>query len=441
MGGYLEVVMRRLLSLVAVGALLAACGGPAGNGGPTGGPETAGPGAPTDAGDGGSAGRPSGARVRIVNVYNGGPTAASIDVYAAPWVLDGATPLLTVPYGTASEFFDPTVADDQGNMFLSFYRHGETGNGTEVMSQTETLKGGEVITYVLMSDAEARDDGTPKLYLQALFHGSTGGVLAATAAPGNGVILVNMHGLEPAVAKPADGGSWFMSTGVGCTKAIGNDEFTLDAAWPGDGTRYELAAGRLHPLVPPVPGRRLPQLLHDTDARRRAGQGRLGRDHPGRRLCALSHRAQDDGAVPGEVGLRSPLARQRRRCRSSYRSNQGAPSSAALDRARRGGRAARRADLAALAGGFRGAGPVGLGEHRVERLDVGLDRGRDDVRARGRWPLVQAGGAVALGAGRRLDRDDHEALGLGALGERVDVVADEPGMALEHVGEGAHRPP
>ncbi len=235
--------MRRLLSLVAIGALVAACGGSTGNGGPTNGTETFEPGATTGVGDGGPNGRPSGAKVRIVNVYNGGPTAASIDVYAAPWVLDGATPLLSVPYGTASEFFDPTVADEAGDMFLSFYRHGETGNGTEVMSQTETLKGGEVITYVLMSDAEMREDGTPKLYLQSLFHGSTGGILAATAAPGNGVILVNMHGLAPAVAEPADGGSWFMSTGQGCTKAIGNSDFTLDAAWPGDGTRYELAPG------------------------------------------------------------------------------------------------------------------------------------------------------------------------------------------------------
>lgn len=234
--------MRRLLSLVAIGALVAACGGSSGDG-PTNGAETAGPGGTISVGDGGSAGRPSGAKVRIVNVYNGGPTAPSIDVYAAPWVLEGATPLLTVPYGTATEFFDPTVSDETGNMFLSFYRHGETGNGTEVMSQTETLKGGEVITYVLMSDEEMRDDGTPKLYLQALFHGSTGGGLGATAAPGDGVILVNMHGLEPAVTKPADGGSWFMSTGTGCTKAIGNDEFTLDAAWPGDGTRYGLAPG------------------------------------------------------------------------------------------------------------------------------------------------------------------------------------------------------
>lgn len=236
--------MRRLLSLVAVGALVAACGGPAANSGQTGGTETAGPGSPTDAGgNGGSRGRPSGAKVRIVNVYNGGSTAASIDVYAAPWVVDGATPLLNVPYGTASDFFDPTVSDEQGNMFLSFYRHGETGNGTELISKTETLKGTEIITYVLMSDDEKADDGTPKLYLQPLFHVHTVDLFGATPRPGNGVVIVNMHGLQPAVARPADGESWFLSAGQGCVKAVGDKDYSLTAAGPGDGSQWEFAPG------------------------------------------------------------------------------------------------------------------------------------------------------------------------------------------------------
>src|SRR5204863_7007600 len=87
--------------------------------------------------------------------------------------------------------------------------------------------------------------------------------------------------------------------------------------------------------------------------------------------------------------------------------------------------------LAATAGGLGGAGPVGLGEHRVEGLDVGLDRRRDDVRAPGP-AVVQAGRARGL-PGRWLDGDDDEALRFGTLRERVDVVADEPRMALEHV--------
>lgn len=242
--------MRRLLSLVAIGALVAACGGSSGDG-PTNGAETAGPGATTTGGGGGSAGRPSGAKVRIVNVYNGGPTAPSIDVYAAPWVVEGATPLLTVPYGTATDFFDPTVSDETGNMFLSFYRHGETGNGVEVMSQTETLKGGEIITYTLMSDHETRDDGTPKLYLQSLYHAPGGGEFDATPEPGTGILLLNMHGVEPAITRPPDGESWFLSAGHGCTKAIGDKDYSLSAAGPGDGTMYAFTPGAyslsLHP--------------------------------------------------------------------------------------------------------------------------------------------------------------------------------------------------
>lgn len=249
--------MRRLVSLLTVGMLVAACGGaPTGGGG--GGGATQAAGLPTDAGGGGggggaSGGRPSGAKVRVVNLYNDGTGApTSIDVYAAPWVLEGAKPLLSVPYGTATDFFDPTVADDQGDMFLSFYRHGQTGNGNELISQTETLKGGEVITFMLMSDAEKADDGTPKLFLQALFHGSSD-FYDATPAPGQGILLVNMHGISGIVQAP-EGTSWFLSRGQGCMKAIGDDQYTTTAAGPGDGTRYALDPGdysfSLNPVAP-----------------------------------------------------------------------------------------------------------------------------------------------------------------------------------------------
>jgi hypothetical protein len=248
--------MRRLLSLFAVGVLVAACGGGGGGGTtPTGAVQATEPGATVDTGNVSPGGRPSGAKVRIVNVYNGGDKAPSIDVYAAPWVNAGATPLLTVPYGTATEFFDPTVADDAGDMFLSFYRHGETGNGTEVMSQGETLKGGEIITYLLMSDAELRDDGSPKLYLQSLYHAPGGNQFLATPGPGQGSLLVNMHAIEPAVATP-EGTSWYLSAGQGCKKTINDSADTLTAAGPGDGSQYLFDAGTytlsLHPATSDV---------------------------------------------------------------------------------------------------------------------------------------------------------------------------------------------
>jgi hypothetical protein len=235
--------MRRLVSFATVMVLVVACGGtPTVSGDAS---STPGAGLSTDAVGGDTGGRPSGAKVRVVNVYNDGTgSPGSIDVYAAPWVLAGAKPLLSVPYGTATDFFDPTVSDEQGDMFLSFYRHGQTGNGTELMSQDETLKGGEVITFVLMSDAEKAADGSPKLYLQALFHGPRDSFSDATPAPGQGILLVNMHGTEGIVQAPV-GTSWFLGAGTGCKKAIGDDQYTQTAAGPGDGTRYAFDPGDL----------------------------------------------------------------------------------------------------------------------------------------------------------------------------------------------------
>jgi hypothetical protein len=273
--------MRRFFSLVAVATLLVACGGAGGDGTHADGSDAGVPAASTEpGGNGGGGGQPSGAKVRIVNVYNGGDAAASIDVYAAPWVLDGATPLLSVPYGTVTDFFDPTVSDDQGDMFLSFYRHGETGNGTELISQTETLKGGEIITFLLMSDIDTRVDGTPILYLQALFHQASAGFLGATPEPGTGLVLVSMHGIEPAIPPLAGGESWYLSAGTGCAKAVGNDEFTLTAAGPGDGTKYALAPGdyslSLHPSVPDTfPDCSTPALVSGIDVTVAADQTTL----------------------------------------------------------------------------------------------------------------------------------------------------------------------
>jgi hypothetical protein len=248
--------MRRLLVLVAVAVLFAACGGATGGGpGQTSGPETAGPGLPTNGGGGGALGRPSGAKVRVVNAYNGGSGVPSIDVFAGTPGASGATPLLSVPYGTASDFFDPTVLDEQGDMLLTFYRHGQTDSAAELMNQTETLSGTEIITFVLTSGAEKADDGSPKLFLQAFFNDPGDVYFDATPQPGKGVVYVDMRGVDAVVGAP-QGTDWFLSAGQGCKKAIGNDEFTLDAAGPGDGARYEFDPGdytlSLHPSAPGV---------------------------------------------------------------------------------------------------------------------------------------------------------------------------------------------
>ena len=75
-------------------------------------------------------------------------------------------------------------------------------------------------------------------------------------------------------------------------------------------------------------------------------------------------------------------------------------------------------------------GPVGLTEHRVQRPDVGLDAGGDDVRTAG-LARVFAGPAVPF-SGRRRDPDRHRTDRVRPLAERVDVVGQQPWMAAQH---------
>jgi hypothetical protein len=201
-------------------------------------------------------GRPSGAKVRILNAYaplTGEP--GPIDVHAAPFVLEGAQPLLSIPYGTVSDYFDPTVADDAGDMFLSMYRAGETGNGNALITQTETLKGGEIMTMVVTTGGNEMSGGGRFGAIQVFFHAASGGTFGqATPEPGKGLLIVSTVGLEQILPDPGAAGLYLKVSGdSGCTKAIGNDEFTLSAAGPGSATPYSLDPGSYTAAIYSIP--------------------------------------------------------------------------------------------------------------------------------------------------------------------------------------------
>ena len=244
--------MRRTVSLIAACILLAGCS--SGGSGPAGaGASADSPGASVTSGASGvpaaSLGlpdghRPSGAKVRIVNAYaplNGDP--GPIDVYAAPWAGEGDKPLLSVPYGTVSDYFDPTVSDDAGDMFLSMYWAGTKGNGSELVSQTETLKGSEVITFIVATGDSAQDSGRRFGSIQAFFQKASGGTFGqSTPAPGKALLIVDTTGVENVIAKP-DSTTWFFSAGTGCTKGINDDANSLTGAGPGSAGTYQLDPG------------------------------------------------------------------------------------------------------------------------------------------------------------------------------------------------------
>lgn len=232
----------RLLAAALSCAAIAGCSGaPSGATVPPGGAGAAGTTQPVVVPDGN---RPSGARVRVANLFNpitGDP--GPIDVYAAPWVEAGAKPLLSVPYGEVSPAFDPTVSDDAGDMALSFYAAGVTGNGNELMSQTETLKGGEnIVFYLATGDLQASGKYGGALGTQ--FAVSTVDFGGPTLAPGTALLTVSAIGLDKILKNP-DKTSWIVSLGHGCAPGINGDANNISIIDPGTtGAEYPLDAGQ-----------------------------------------------------------------------------------------------------------------------------------------------------------------------------------------------------
>lgn len=247
-----DLVIRRSLSLIAVGVLAVGCSsGGSGSPGaqssastPGGAEPNATSGVPAAAGGLPDGHRSSGAKVRIVNAYaplNGAP--GPLDIYASPWAAEGDTPLLSVPYGTASAFFDPTVSDGAGDMAFSAYWAGTQGNGSELISQSETLKGGEVITFIITTGDSMQDSGRPFGQIQPFFAEASGSTFGqATPAPGKALLFVDTVGIDN-VLSATDGSAWYFGTGNGCTKAIDDDANTLTAAGPGSAGTYLLEPG------------------------------------------------------------------------------------------------------------------------------------------------------------------------------------------------------
>lgn len=229
-----------------------------------------GSGLPTGSADDGSGnapeGKSSGALIRVFNAYtplNGEP--GPIDLYPEPFVLEGATPNRSVPYGTLSEPFDPTVKDDDGNMFLSAYWGGTTGNGDNLVNKTETLKGGEVITYFIAT-GDVTQEGSGRRFgsIQAFFHDPPSGGLSTDVPAGKGLLTVSTIGLDKVLSAPESYGLYF-GTGAGCTKAIGDTDFSQTGVGPGSaadfaldpgdytGTVYNDATCAANPIVANVP--------------------------------------------------------------------------------------------------------------------------------------------------------------------------------------------
>jgi hypothetical protein len=243
--------MRRML-LLAIALTLAACGGgstatsgPASTAaGATGAaPDaTVDPGTAAPGGNSGFDGQPSGAKVRVFNAYTDPVgTGVGLDLYPVSFITDATTPLLSVPYGKLSPVFDPLKSDDAGNSFLTGYASGEFGNGNEVMSLTNTLKGTEVILYLVARGTGEMGNGRAGAISEAVYDPTAGGSSRTPPPAGKGRVLISATGLDQVIT---DDVSWSVSFGDGCTLGPDDTQYASQLMSPGtSGALYELKAG------------------------------------------------------------------------------------------------------------------------------------------------------------------------------------------------------
>ena len=255
--------MRRMV-LLAIALTLAACGGGStATSGPgstaagavpdaTADPGTVEPGTAAPADNSGFGGQPSGAKVRVFNAYaDPVGTGATLDLYPVPYINEATKPLLSVPYGKLSPVFDPLKSDDAGNSWLTGYASGEFGNGNEVMGVTNTLKGTEVILYLVARGTGEMGNGRAGALSEGVYDPTAGGSSRTPPPAGKGRVLISASGLDQIIT---DDVTWSVSFGDGCTLGPDDTQYASQLMSPGaSGAVYELKPGTytmsLHPYV------------------------------------------------------------------------------------------------------------------------------------------------------------------------------------------------
>jgi hypothetical protein len=170
--------------------------------------------------------RPSGAQVRVANLYRDGQgQGTAVDIYTGFTIGTGGAPVTTVQYGTVSDWFDPLVMDDDGDAEISFLPPGQKDDDHSLGNQSETLKGGEKITILLASGDNKNASGGQFASWRTTFETDTTDFpLPTPAASGEAVVIIDMLALENVPA--FDGVNFYAKTDGACLKSIGADQFT-----------------------------------------------------------------------------------------------------------------------------------------------------------------------------------------------------------------------
>jgi len=258
---------RTFTGLAVSGALLfAACGGSGSSKANTTTPPAGGASATTTTTSAGSSGgngqcyTPAGkqkARVRFVNLFtNSTYPSSDIDVWQG---YGGSDPcgkkLVTVPYGHASDYVDVTASDESGNWSAVAYVGGSTAKDHEIITQTETWKGGEQVTITFEGGEHQADLPPSSGGDQAFFESPTPDDSSALkAVAGKAVLGIAAASLQYVTPN----GSWVAGlTGQpACLLAVGDTASTRTDIGGTQLVPYTVGAGTLSVgLYPSDPGK------------------------------------------------------------------------------------------------------------------------------------------------------------------------------------------
>ena len=252
---------RALVILGISALLLAACGGGGGSKPAAAPSDSTAPGGVTTTSAGGGNGKcftdpgPQKARVRFVNLFtNATYPSGDIDVWQGFSGNDSCgKKLATVPFGTASDYIDVTASDSSGNWSTIAFVVGSRADDHQIITQSETWKGGEQVTIVFQGQDPKSGNGPAAGADQSFFESHSDINSTLDAVPAKALIAIGAASIQYVVPD----GSWRAGiAGVtGCLKTATDTENTSTSIGGTSQVPYAVTPGSLQlSLYPSQPG-------------------------------------------------------------------------------------------------------------------------------------------------------------------------------------------
>ncbi|MDQ1386274.1 MAG: hypothetical protein QOG65_3653 [Actinomycetota bacterium] len=256
---------RALVILGISALLLAACGGGGGSKPAAAPSDSTAPGGvtTTTGGDTGGSGNgkcftdpgPQKARVRFVNLFtNATYPSGDIDVWQGFSGADSCgKKLATVPFGTASDYMEVTAADPSGNWSTIAFVAGSRADDHQIITQTETWKGGEQVTIVFQAQDPKSGNGPASGADQTFFESHSDVNHTLDAVPGKALIAIGAASIQYVVPD----GAWRagIAGGAGCLKTATDTDNTSTSIGGTSQVPYAVTPGALQlSLYPSQPG-------------------------------------------------------------------------------------------------------------------------------------------------------------------------------------------